>query len=204
MLDADVLRELNARLRPAAMEFETAISHELQLTDTTIVEMSVDVQLPTSLAGAAGKALRAVDVAWRLAYVFSDLDETRLQQTGEVSLDELVPAEYYGFVVVGVELASFKARLRAIDRTVRRIGPWLGVLASVTTIATNVEKAVAASHPQVSSTRIEMPAQLRDPLPPQLGGLPGLPASATVRMEATLPEDRRLLWPPFDATQTSG
>lgn len=202
-LRADVLRELNASLRPAAVEFETAIADALLLRDPTIVEMSVEVELPTSLAGPAGKALRAVDVAWRLAYVFSELDESRLEQSGELSLDELAPPQSFGLVVVGVELASFKSKLRAVDARVRRIGPYLGILASATTLAMNVEKAVAATHPQAPRARIEMPAPLQDPLPRQLRELPGLPYGATVSVKATLPHGRSLSWPFEDATESS-
>jgi hypothetical protein len=199
-LNADVLRAVNEGLRPAALEFEHAICNALQMTDPTVAEMSVDVELPTSLAGPAGKALRAVDVAWRLAYVLSELDESRLDGSGEVSLDELAPVEDYGFIVVGVELASLRSKLRAGDALVRRIGPYIAMLASATTIATNVEKAVAVTHPQAPTIRIEMPAPLQNPFPHPhvLGNLPGLPASATVRMEATLPGDRNLFWPPLE------
>jgi hypothetical protein len=198
-LDAGVLRELNHDLRPAAVEFEVDISRSLQLTEATIVETSVDVELPTSLAGPAGKALRALDVAWRLAYVFADLDESRLHRSGWVSLDELVPAAYYGLVVEEVELASFKSKLRAIDRNVRRIGPYVGILASATTIGLNVEKAVAVTQPQKPPAICALPTALQDPSPHRLGELPGLPPGATARLKATLPGDRHIYWPPESA-----
>jgi hypothetical protein len=198
LLDADVLREVNSTLRPAAIEFETAIKDALQLSDTRVEEVSVDIELPTNLAGPAGKALRAVDVAWRLAYVFSELDEGRLDGSGELSLDDLAPVEHCGLAVVDVQIGSLDVKLKAVDVLVRRISPYLGVVAAITTIVVNADRAVAAIHPAAPPTRIEMPAPSHDPIPRFIGNHPGLPPGAMVKVKVKFPKDRSLLWPSTD------
>lgn len=77
MMDRETLYELHQDIRPVAFEFERAAREALRIDDSD-VEMLLTLELPAHLAGPAGKALRSIDTAWRLAFALAEIHESDL------------------------------------------------------------------------------------------------------------------------------
>jgi hypothetical protein len=113
-LDAVTLCAIHDTLRAIADDLDRDLRDVFQV-DGSEFEASFEIELPTTLAGPAGKALRSVDLAWRLAFAVTerDIGELDLTNTDEAYLDEIAPVEETGLLLVTVEAGSVLATIKS-------------------------------------------------------------------------------------------
>jgi hypothetical protein len=205
-LQAEQLRELNETLGSIARNLERDACEQLDLDDPTI-DVSVSIELPTKLAGPAGKALRSIDVAWRLAFAIAEYPSDQLPSTGMARLDELVPAEEFGLLIVSVEVGSITARLKAHGpTTLRRGSALLQITAALATVSgVSARDAVHSQSARANGTSCDVhfvghhPERLSEMMREEL---PGLTPGCKVTIEGTAPNGARfsaeIVVPPKD------
>jgi hypothetical protein len=190
-LPAEKLRELGATLGELARSVERDACEQLELDDPSI-DVTVAIELPRELAGPAGKALRSIDVAWRLASAIAERSPDQMPSRGMVPLDELVPAEEFGLHVVSVEIASLHITLKPPDRsTLSRASTTLQVAAALASASgysardlVNSQAARADGTPCAVQFVGEHPEYLSEMMREEL---PGLSPGCKVTIEGTSP-----------------
>lgn len=137
VLDAGTLRALYETLRAVADDRDRDLCDALQV-DRSDVDASFEIELPTTLAGPAGRALRSVDLAWRLAFAVTEMDISELDLTsrGTVYLDEIAPVENTGLVIVTIEAGSVRATIKSQGVTTgKRLIATANIVAILSTIS---------------------------------------------------------------------
>jgi hypothetical protein len=162
-------------------------------SDEPNVAVSFEVVLPTSLAGPAGKALRSIDLAWRLAFVVTEreIDELALESADEAHLDQIAPVEDTGLLVDMVDIGSIRATIKSQGTvSVKRLAAVLSIMASLSQV-TDVNLQQVAHAQKTGRPPIEI--KLGDPRLESVSDairheLPGLPSGAEVTISGETPD----------------
>ena len=185
-LSAADLRELRDVLGSIAVDVERDALQQLDLDDAT-VDLSVVIELPTELAGPAGKALRSVDLAWRLAYVLTVYSPSELPSSGIARLDELAPVEETGLRIEFLDIGSVRAALKAGSATIRGGVTTIQVVAALASVSGYTARDVVHSQSANAAgtpCRVEFVGEHPESLSRMIREeLPGLPPGCTVTIE---------------------
>lgn len=162
------------------------------LGDEPNVAVSFDIVLPTRLAGPAGKALRSIDLAWRLAFVIAEreMSALELENADEAHLDVIAPVEDAGLVVDTINNGSIRATIKSQGVVgVKQLVAVLNILAVLSQV-TGVNLQQVAHAEKTGSPPIEV--KLLDPRAESVANairheLPGLPHGAKVTITGKTP-----------------
>lgn len=184
-LDAGALSELYETLRTVADDRDRDLCNALQLDRSPALDVSFEIELPTPLAGPAGKALRSVDLAWRLAFVVTERDMRELELTSRdtVYLDEIAPVEETGLVVVTVEAGSLRATIKSKGVTTgKRLIAAANIVAILsTTSGVNLQNVAQATKAGGTPTVLHILDSRRESVAAALRHeLPGIPPGTKV------------------------
>ena len=183
-LDAGALSLLHKTLSAIADDLDRDLRDALQV-DLSDIEASFEIELPAALAGPAGKALRSVDLAWRLAFIVTerDLSERDLTSTDKVYLDEVAPVEETGLVILAIEVGSVLATIKCNGATTgKRLFAVANVLAVLSTVSgVNVQSLVHAERADGTPVAVHMLDSRRESVAAAIRHeLPGIPPGSRV------------------------
>lgn len=189
-IDTEALRDIYFAVRSMIAGIGEQTWETLAVPVPETVDIELYVELPDRYAGQLGRALDAIDLAWRLGSMVAKGEEAELPPSGgSTNLDELLSVEGLGIEVEAIEIGSFKVRFKPAKMSFDKA---IAVLSLVVSIGGfNVNQAFSAdAHPVGGgSCQIEVVGQIGE----QASGviqdqLPELPASCQVKMKITLPE----------------
>jgi hypothetical protein len=192
-LDAGTLHELYETLVPIADDLDRELRSTLE-SDWSVVDASFQIELPTALAGPAGKALRSLDLAWRLAFALTEreIDELDLAGSDEAYLDQIAPADEAGLLITSVEVGSVLAELKSKGSTTsRRLITAINILGALASIsgAVNVQGFASAADADRAPRQVQVLDNRRESVADAIRHeLPGVPPGFKVSITGTTPD----------------
>jgi hypothetical protein len=189
-IDTEALREIYFAVCSMIAGIGEQTWEALAVPAPEAVYVELYVELPDRYAGQLGRALDAIDLAWRLGWMVAEMEEAELPPSGgSTNLDELLSMENLGIEVEAIEIGSFKVRFKPVKMSFDRAIAVVGLVVSIGGF--NVNQAFSAdAHPVGgSSCQVEVVGQLDEQASSVIQDqLPGLPASCQVKMKITLPD----------------
>jgi hypothetical protein len=189
-IDTEALRDIYFAVRSMSAGIGEQTAETLAVPAPETVDIELYVELPDRYAGQLGRALDAIDLAWRLGSVVAEVEEAELPPSGgSTNLDELLSMEGLGIEVEVIEIGSFKVRFKPAKMSFDKV---IAVLSLVVSIGGfNVNQAFSADAQPVGGSPCQV--EIVGPLDEQASRviqdqLPGLPASCQVKMRITLPD----------------
>lgn len=196
-IDVDTLRVLRTSVGSVVEDLANKSCDELGIEDPTSIDTSIVIELTEELAGPAGKALRSVDLAWRLAFAIAELDEEDLPTYGTVHFDEWVPVETAGLLIVDVDVGSLRAQLKARKSTLKRAYTVLNVIAILSTLSgVNLQEAISPSAVRADGApcHVQIGGEFSESVPELLQReFPGLPPNCIVTVKITTPQGAHVI-----------
>jgi hypothetical protein len=189
-IDTETLREIYFAVRSMIADIGEQTWEALAVPAPEAVYVELYVELPNRYAEQLGRALDAIDLAWRLGWMVAEMEEAEVPSSGgSTNLDEFLSVESLGIEVEAIEIGSFKVRFKPVKMSFDRAIAVLGLVVSIGGF--NINQAFSADAQPIGggSCQVEVVGQLDEQAIRVIQDqLPGLPANCQVKMRITLPD----------------
>lgn len=189
-IDTGTLREIHAGLGAAIADLADAACEDLGIADPSDAEITFYVELPDEHAGPLAAVLESLDLAWRLGWAVTEMNESELPASGgSVDIDQLLPVSERGLVIERIEIGSVRAWFRENRAS---LSQGIATLSSIVAIAgVNVHDAVSTESHRVDGTPCQVkvignPGEQTSELLKK--ELPGLPPNCLVKVTFKTPD----------------